>query len=450
MVPALILQPAGVQLPAAPTGCGLSDLLACPGAAVGAAAGKAAGSAVDAFADAVRGGVGDIIKALLTWWVKSPSIVPGQTDSITNLQHALLPVTVLVAVAALIWNGVLMAVRRKPDPLWNAGTGLFTLVLWSGAGVAGLIGAMKFADALSLYFVDNGAGNQFSQRMSAVFAFNGVSAGLTIVLGILVVIGSFVQWVLLLFRQASIVILAAFLPLAAAGSITGATRSWLRRLVSWMVTLIAYKPMVAFCYLIAFEFIGTSKDLTGVLLGFVVLILSVVALPVMLRMFSWAVDSTAEHLGSGAAGLLGGAASAAGTMAVINGYGGKPATAQTHADMITAGLGEPGRPGPAGSGGAAGSSGSSASPGGGGGAGQPALVGAGVGTGSTAAGGAGGATGGAAAVSPWLAAGQVAGQAVKAGGNAAGAAMQNGAPAPGPTGSNQPTEPPTGKDGGGA
>ena len=55
---------------------------------------------------------------------------------------------------------------------------------------------------------------------------------MVVVLGIVAIIISAVQAVLMLFRQAALIILAGVLPLAAAGTLTPATRTWFRRVTA--------------------------------------------------------------------------------------------------------------------------------------------------------------------------------------------------------------------------
>ncbi len=46
----------------------------------------------------------------------------------------------------------------------------------------------------------------------------------------------------MLFRQGALVVLAGALPLAAAGTLTPATRPWFKKVTGWMMALIFYKP----------------------------------------------------------------------------------------------------------------------------------------------------------------------------------------------------------------
>jgi hypothetical protein len=106
-----------------------------------------------------------------------------------------------------------------------------------------------------------------------------------------------VQWVLGFVRQAGILVLAALLPLAASGSVNESTKPWLNRMPPWLLTLVLYRPMAALIYMIGFTFLGTSNDVTTVMTGLMVLVLAVIAMPAMMRFFSWAGVSVTGGVG---------------------------------------------------------------------------------------------------------------------------------------------------------
>ena len=128
---------------------------------------------------------------------------------------------------------------------------------------------------------------------------------MVLIFGVVAIVLSLVQAVLMLFRQAALVILAGVLPLAAAGSIAPMTRPWIRKVTSWMLALICYKPAAAAVYATAFTMIGSGRSPRTVLMGFVMLLLSVLTLPALMKFFTW---TTGTIAGSGGGGQLLGAA----------------------------------------------------------------------------------------------------------------------------------------------
>ena len=122
---------------------------------------------------------------------------------------------------------------------------------------------------------------------------------MVVVLGIIAILISAVQAILMLFRQASLVILAGVLPLAAAGTLTPATRNWFKKVTGWMLALIFYKPAAAAVYAAAFTLVGTGTGVRAILMGFAMVALSLLALPVLMRLFTWTTGTISESAAGG-------------------------------------------------------------------------------------------------------------------------------------------------------
>ena len=191
------------------------------------------------------------------------------------------------------------------------------------------------------------AGGQFAARLTSVLTLNGASPAVVVVLGIVAIIISAVQAVLMLFRQGALVILAGMLPLAAAGTLAPATRGWLRRVSGWMLALIFYKPAAAAVYATAFTMIGTGTGTRTVLMGFAMVGMSLLALPVLMRFFTWTTGHVADSSGGGGflQTTLQGAVAVGALRGMSGGAGGSGPVEQ--ARLVTARLG-PSGPGPSG------------------------------------------------------------------------------------------------------
>ena len=190
-------------------------------------------------------------------------------------------------------------------------------------------------------------GGQFTTRLVNVLTLGGSTPSVVVVLGIVAIIISAIQAVLMLFRQGALVVLAGVLPLAAAGMLTPATRGWFRRVTGWMLALIFYKPAAAAVYATAFTMIGTGKDPRTVLMGFAMVFLSLLALPVLMRFFTWTTGHVADASGGGGflQTALQGAVAVGALRGMSGGAGGSGPVEQ--ARLVTARLG-PSDSGPAG------------------------------------------------------------------------------------------------------
>ena len=183
-------------------------------------------------------------------------------------------------------------------------------------------------------------GGQFAQRLTGVLVLGGTAApAVVLIFGLAAIVLSLVQAALMLFRQAALVILAGVLPLAAAGSLAPLTRPWIRKISSWMLALICYKPAAAAVYAVAFTMIGSGKNPRTVLMGFVMLVLSVLTLPALMKFFTWTTGAVA---GSGGGGqLLGAAAVGAIAVGTMRSPGAAAGPAQDQAAYLSTRLGPP-------------------------------------------------------------------------------------------------------------
>jgi hypothetical protein len=340
--------------------------------------GSVAGGVIDQLASAINAGVRWVVINTATLWVHLPSPGLSGEPAVTHIQQWLLPITAAVAVGAVIAAGTRMALTRRANPLLDVTSGLLTLAAASTVGVTLAALLLKAGDAWSSWVLEASSGDHFAQRLALALELDG-SAAVAVVFGVLAIVGSLIQAVLMLFRQAALVILAGVLPLAAAGAIAPMTRAWVRKVTAWMLALIFYKPAAAAVYAAAFTMIGNGHSPEVALMGFVMLLLSVLALPALMKFFTWATGSVATPGGGG--GQLFGAATvgaiAVGAMRPGNGGGGS--AAQDQASYLDSRLGPPpggsagpSAPSPAGPGPGGAGGGSASRLGGGSGAGSPA------------------------------------------------------------------------------
>src|SRR5256885_1167099 len=109
----------------------------------------------------------------------------------------------------------------------------------------------------------------------------GLPVGMVTLIGGMAMICAFVQAILMLFRDGSVLILAACTPLAASGSFANATNGWKNKVLSWQLALIFYKPMAAIVYAVSIWLTGENKstDPRVLLFGIAMMVVALVALP---------------------------------------------------------------------------------------------------------------------------------------------------------------------------
>jgi hypothetical protein len=321
--------------PACIVGHGIASAV---GGVAGAAAGQATADALSGIAAAIEAGVAFIVSNSIDWWVRVPSPSLAGEPAVTQLQQWIFPFSAAVAVLGMIIAGARMALTRKASPLIDVGSGLVIITATSAVGVLLPSLLLKAGDAWSDWVLNASTGGQFGARLTSVLDLGGPQAApaAIVVLGIIGIIISAIQAALMLFRQGALVILAGLVPLAAAGTLNPATRPWFRKVTGWMLALIMYKPAAAAVYATAFTLIGTGNNLQTVLTGFAMVVMSLIALPVLMRFFTWTTGAIADSASSG--GFLQTALSGTAAVGALRGPG---TGAAGQAQMLSGRLGQP-------------------------------------------------------------------------------------------------------------
>ncbi len=296
------------------------------------------GGVISSLAGAIQSGLVWVVSRSASWWVTIPSPDLSGEPAVGSLQRWLLPITVGVAVLAMLAAAGKIALSRKANPLIGIGSGLAIIAATSAIGVLLPTMLLRAGDAWSSWVLTQATGGQFEARLTAVLSMSGVAPGVVIVLGIVAIILSAVQAILMLFRQAALVVLAGVLPLAAAGTLAPATRAWFSRTTGWMLALICYKPAAAAVYATCFALLGSGNDPRTTLMGFAMLLLSLLALPVLMKFFTWTTGSVEASVGGGfLSTVVSGAIAVGAVRASAGGAGG--ATAADQARLVSAQLG---------------------------------------------------------------------------------------------------------------
>ncbi|WP_336886863.1 hypothetical protein [Arthrobacter sp. FW306-06-A] len=169
------------------------------------------------------------------------------------------------------------------------------------------------ADAFSAAIIERSTdGRGFAEAFTAMAVIHQSDAVfILIILGLIGLLTSLVQIVLMVVRGGMLVILAGILPTTAAFTNTEMGRQWFQKAVGWTIAFILYKPAAAIVYASAFKLMdsSTEKDaLLGSITGLALMVVAVLALPALMRFVT-------PMVGAVASGSGGGAAAAAGAMA---------------------------------------------------------------------------------------------------------------------------------------
>ena len=222
------------------------------------------------------------------------------------------------AVLSVILGGVRMVWEQRADPGKDLVKSLLTLVVVAGAGVT-IIGLfVTAADRLAVTIINNSLSCDvatdsacFGQNIGVLLALSSVPGGpglglgpfLMIVLGLVALVASLFQIVLMVARGGMLVILAGILPLSASFTNTEMGRGWFKKAIAWTVALILYKPAAAIVYAAAFQLVGTKtfnddgSGLLAVLTGLMLMMMALFAMPALMKFVTPLVGSLAAGAG---------------------------------------------------------------------------------------------------------------------------------------------------------
>jgi hypothetical protein len=349
------------------------------GCHAGAALEDVANDAVKNMAKAIADAVGQTVQTLGTFWVnvETPALTsaPGgsaASDPVLFLQNSLYFWTASLAVLSVLVGAAKMTIERRGAPLRDLGRSLATLIVVSGAGVAAVGLLTVAADQFSAWIIKNSTdGTSFNENITTLLALSAsspIGSIMIILLGLIAILASVMQIVLMIIRGGLLVILTGIFPTAAAFTNTEAGRGWFQKCMAWLIAFILYKPAAAIVYATAFQLsgskifgnVGDGKDFGSALLttvtGLALMVIALFAMPALMRFVTPMVGAVAGSGGALAAGTVGALASGAISMGSA-GRGGGSSTSSTSTHS-TSGHG-PGSQGPSGTGsqGTAGSSG---------------------------------------------------------------------------------------------
>ena len=274
-----------------------------------------------------------------------PSGPNNASGAVLFLQSSLWWYMGAAAIVSVMIGGARMAWEQRAEPGREALKSLLTLVVVAGTGttIIGLLVAA--ADSFSAWIINSSLNCQVNVEGSTCFGENmvsllaltsgpagGLGAILIIILGLIAILATIFQVVLMVARGGLLVILTGVLPLSASATNTEMGKQWFKKCVSWLLAFILYKPAAAIVYAAAFQLAGTNvfsddgSGLLAVLTGLMLMIIALFALPALLRFVTPMVGAMAGGAGgamaAGAMAALPTGAATVGRLASGSGSGG--------------------------------------------------------------------------------------------------------------------------------
>lgn len=312
---------------------------------------SAVGSIWGKLADAIKEAVGQMVTWLFGWWTTTPSLDLNAPLVHTAQRYVTawiaIPIAVLAVLAAVAWGVLGGGVAWVTD--LARGMLVFGVV---AAGSIPLVDAMQaWSTSLAKGLLSAVPTRDVGAQIIGLLDVPGMADVMVIFWGVVLLFASAIQYLLMLFRDGAVLVLTAVLPIAAAGQFNRGSVLWLPKIVGWLLAFIFLKPAAALIYYLGLSLVGQADGVQALATGVCVMISATFALPAMLRLVTFAVNSA--PMGSGALGVAatgtGIAASVAQTSAMRRG-GSAPSGA---APTGTAGAARAGGASPSGGGAAA-------------------------------------------------------------------------------------------------
>lgn len=258
------------------------------------------------FNDLIQGGIENfmqfIYKGFLsvdTFGVGGPDSNPfdgsGSFINVANwanlhvlwLSGAVATISIAIAGGRMLWNYA----HGYHEGLKAILSGLTIMVIVNLLVIQAVRVAVWMGDRYTEWILDQ-ANYHGGKSWSDDLGSSGISLILLLMVGGLVLLSMLVQFILMVFRSAVLVLLAGTIVLPASAATTETGRKWLNKYISWMLAFICMKPAAATVYAVAFELLNTQNGkgfwdkATAAMAGMVLLGAAVFVMPAMLRLLT--------------------------------------------------------------------------------------------------------------------------------------------------------------------
>lgn len=328
-------EPSAVENSGGGGGLGIPNVVDAVASVPGKLMGKAVDSAFGKAAESIGIFAGDFLVDSMVWWLKTDSIDVSYGNALTG-KEPIQKLIGFVMMAGILTSAIIMMITRRTQPAAEILMAGVKYILISSLALIVLKGALAAGDDLTRQLVEDGA-QEFGPRVKAMLGTAVIgNPGGVLFLGLVAASLSFIQWVMGFVRQAGIVVLYSLILIAAAGQFSSWGRQWFPRIAGACIALVLFKPIAAMIYMIGFKLIGTEQSLTTLVTGIMVIALAVVALPSMMKFFSFLGMQVGGGMGAGAV-LAGAVAAGAGGAMLASGMGGGDAgSGDAHSSFMAA------------------------------------------------------------------------------------------------------------------
>lgn len=272
-----------------------------PGGCIASLASDALTGMAKSFADSA----GWAIKNMTTVWMKTPSPEVGAGSTAAWLSDRMAYFVLVAALVSVLWTAYQLATSGAFEHIADLGKALARVIVVSGVTAAATTIAIEVGDAVSAWVLDSA---DVKLNVAGLVALVNTSPGVVMILALVVILAQIIQAVLMLVKNAMIVLLVGFLPLTAGATNTPLGKAGFQKALTWLGGFLLYKPVAAVVYAVSFKLTDRDDSIAGQLSGVALMLLAIFALPALMRFL---VPVTAAATGGNAGALSGAAVGAA-------------------------------------------------------------------------------------------------------------------------------------------
>ncbi len=265
-----------------------------------------------------RNGLAQVIKDVSTFWIDAPTPDVGDgnggmSEPVSFIQSSLGWYTAAFLIMAIIIGAIRAIWYSRGDDIRKIGRLILTFIAVSTMGVSVLALCITAAAGFARWIIDRSVENSsLGENLMNFFHNDAIFASSVLALFLMILAAGVagIQYVIMLFRGASLFILAGTMPIAASFYITETGENLLKTHISWCLGFVFYLPAAAIVYATGFRLLGvdmtTDSGSKMALHGIAVMLMAIFTLPAIMRLVSPIVGNYTQGRGSGMA-VLGGA-----------------------------------------------------------------------------------------------------------------------------------------------
>lgn len=302
----------------------MADCFTNPAACLASKAAEvAAGGALDRITDSAVNAIQTSTSLVLTFWmhpVFSPTVAKGEvaSTSVQVLMDAMNPLVIIAAVVGTLVACVQVALTHRARPMADVGQMYLAVLAVSAVAAGAMQYLIEFSDKFAPWIIEQVINKPYEQGIPDLFPkaeTAKLEIFLLLLIGPLIILAGLAQVMFMFFRAGVLPLLLAVLPLAAALSTSEIGKTWFKKIATWLLAFVLYKPIAALVYAGGFALMRSSaftqfendsklavlRPTFQVLTGLGVITLAVLCLPAMIKLLAPIAATGSSNLFSGAA-----------------------------------------------------------------------------------------------------------------------------------------------------